>query len=486
MSVHFTWPGLWDADFVEGLRHQLEDRLRQALKSPAADNAIIKGLIRVDKLDLGSKPPTIQVLNVPSATADYMSLEVAVSYSGDAMLAVSGVEVNIDPLHRPDSEERDTTFAGGDANHAQPFVINFTGRIVDIVLEGKFLVEVSHKMQPKQAHGAGSASASAGAEPNRDIVTPTASAPTSPTKEKPRFRVAAIPHSILARRASERRHAADGDPYLGGGHDSAAVAGGYDPALSPSMGSFAPSMHSANGGAVGGHASFMRSMASGRAHGTAGSQGLREDMGMSVSPRRSLASAATCGGGPHHSHAHSLYGGAPGAFSATSAFAGAGAWRGVSKQGPLAFSTLSRVPPTCEIVRSVCLKCYEDPIKSFKVESNFSPVVGDNLSHLLRMVLRPVVRQLKTDGIQWTTTLKKAPPPPPPRAKPAASPSPTARGTTATRGPPSSLARESSVGSPQPRPTGLRGSPSPMPTTSASPEPFRVAMRGSQANVPVA
>jgi hypothetical protein len=381
MALEIEWPQQWDPDFVERLRSKLEQRIHSAMPQAHKNSYTpIRGSPRIERLHLGSKAPRLFLRSIREASAERIVLEVHLHYDGDAYIAITGATVNFDPgsaVPVDGDEERDRYL--GDANHARPFPLPFDGKIVNLVLDGIFLidialVDVAFGLKEKEVRAPPPVVVAAERAVTQIVSDEARNSPlTSPKPHaKTGLRLAKLPPTLLARRAhganaalseihrpfqltTEETHlSATSTPYA-----SAA------PLRSPSS------------------ASGMRSLMTGSTTRYRHVPGhvLRDDIFLRLPVGTNVQPAVTM----NHTHGRS---------------AGSTRTTNDDVQQKLSFVRMALHASALKPRRLIRIRSFSDPVQSFNVESNFNSVAGNGLTKILRLVLKPVIDKLMSDGFE--------------------------------------------------------------------------------------
>lgn len=401
MALVFDWPKTWDPAFEAATRGQVQQRLRDAMAGAAG--MPIRGSAVVEELSFGSVAPDVKVTRIDEAGPRSTRIEVLFRYAGDACISVRGLEINLD-LSSPSvgrGDRPDASFdrrSAGDANHSMPFFCPFGARIHTIVLEARLNVELRHDIvedpmllpvesvataQPHHHHNRHDHSNSNHrGSSHHDLVV--ADAPS----ERPRVRVGQrLPSAIVLEqraRAGAARGSGDvSDDALSdistatatrqepttGQPRAAAAAAARTPQWRPGQAGMAAAVLAPGP---------MHPM--GAAHhrlGFGGAQMAARAVQQSQSPRSAVAGAA-----------------------------GAAAHRTVARQPPT-FARLVRNSKEPKAVpratrRLLKLQSFDDPLRSFEVESNFNSIhiAADQVKAQLRSSLTPVIQTLMEAGVQ--------------------------------------------------------------------------------------
>jgi hypothetical protein len=151
MSLEWEWPAEWDAEFVDGLKENLQGKLRAAMEHGSSSQQQMRGSVVVESLCLGTVPPALVLKRVVNVSPTKTTLEVHMAYRGDASIGLKGLEINLDSCAQPE----DAT--AGDSNHSLPFFCPFEVTVKNLELDALLQVEITHTFSkrpppPSTAH----------------------------------------------------------------------------------------------------------------------------------------------------------------------------------------------------------------------------------------------------------------------------------------------------------------------------------------------
>ncbi|CUG10193.1 Hypothetical protein, putative [Bodo saltans] len=362
--LQFDWPKVWDQEVVRSITTALETTIRNALSKTPSD--LIRGSVIIDELHFGSVPPVIALSSVRELSPAHSAVVVSFKYAGDASIALRGLQLNLDT----------TTYVnekGEDANHAVPFFCPFVMSLVDLVIEGNVLVEVCITTAP--------------ATPSTHLSPVAGTAPPAPSSS--RVSVGRLLPSHVLNATTIRGHGVLG---LEGGSVSRA---GSSRAVSPTSSTLGmPSFESRlNTSVTASDTSFVRRPVRQSGVGLLFGAGGRRGMRHPDAPVSEYASPSRYGIGTlEGSFASDAVGWQPAVSAATV----------TASTSPPQFLLGDLANHRVKITKkTILLQLFGDPIKMFKVESNFAPVQGANekIAAQLRNVLAPAIERLKTEGL---------------------------------------------------------------------------------------
>jgi hypothetical protein len=370
--LQFDWPKLWDDNVMTAIKRSLEATLQSELSRNPSE--LIRGTAIVEDLNFGSLPPHVALSSIRELSPSHTAVVVSIKYSGDASIALKGLQINLDT----------TTFVndkGEDANHAVPFYCPFEMRLVGIVIEGNILVEVctsteevpqTSPQHPSPLHGRREGGAGGGG--NTSIL------------------IGRLLPSHVLNATSSRGYGSSETPR---GTSTAAGSRAVSP-VSASVPRFDAAHISTNNGARA--SSFTRRTTGGIGllFGAGGRRGMRHpDAPVSEfgSPSRwpsgegssSFASDVAAMTQTSLQHSHMMTNAAT-----TSA-----------NTQTHSFLLSDLIQKRVRIVnKTLTLQFFGDPIREFTVESNFAPVQGANekIGAQLRSIIAPTIERLKTEG----------------------------------------------------------------------------------------
>lgn len=420
--LQFEWPETWEAEVMDAVRHALQKTIRNAMASTSSQNSQIRGSVVVEDINFGSTPPVVALSSIRELSATHTAVVVSVTYAGDASIALKGLQINLDTT-TPSTGERGELIA--ERNLAVPFFCPFEMKLKDIVIDGNILVEfrletAAGSVGTSTARSGGTSTSPAGqCEPRR-----VQSGLTLP----PHILSAAMKPKGAAAASVGRVSAVGGTPTVMmrtpltsnamasvGRANRAAVeaatpagrAGGSSPSFSSSA--------SAMGGL-----SMLRAMRSGVGLGLLVGGGGRRAMrqpdaaGLTETLARDATGSSCRGlvdnGGPDTSSRetsvsatpvpHGLAGEATESPPRTARVSPVedGAPNGLHHQVTLSDIHSKAVSVTKRRLR---LQLFGDPIKAFRVESNFGSVQGADrkIEAQLRHLLSPAIERMKTHGL---------------------------------------------------------------------------------------
>jgi hypothetical protein len=366
--LHFDWPRIWDEDVVRSITTELETTMRSALSKTPSD--LIRGSVVIEELNFGSVPPVIALSSMRELSPAHTAVVISVKYAGDASIALKGLQLNLDT----------TTYVndkGEDANHAVPFYCPFVMSLVGLVIEGNVLLEVCTTTTP--------------ATP-ADHMSPVAQA--RPRDAVPRISIGRLLPSHVLNATTVRGHG-----VFGG--EGAVSRAGSSRAVSPTSTILGiPSFESRlNTSVTASDTSFVRRPVRQTGVGLLFGAGGRRGMRHPDAPVSEFASPSR----------FSTHGNLEGSFASDAAgwqpqhhVSGGGATSAPSSASPPQFLLGDLAQHRVKITKkTILLQLFGDPIKSFKVESNFAPVQGANekIAAQLRNLLAPAIDRLKTEGL---------------------------------------------------------------------------------------
>ncbi|ORZ20502.1 hypothetical protein BCR42DRAFT_408909 [Absidia repens] len=145
MSFQFNWPD-FDPIFHAEAKQQLETALNKEKKSKhIADHIFVK------ELNMGSKPPELEILEICELSTDYFRGIFKLTYCGDAFIELK-TKIQANPLHSPSSPHHERPYyqpllpsysRPSMVTAAQSLVIPMLLRISDVRLNGIIVLSVS-------------------------------------------------------------------------------------------------------------------------------------------------------------------------------------------------------------------------------------------------------------------------------------------------------------------------------------------------------
>ncbi|CAO3592068.1 unnamed protein product [Absidia cylindrospora] len=145
MSFQFNWPD-FDPIFHAETKQQLETALNKEKKSKyIADHIFVK------ELNMGSKPPELEILEICELSTDYFRGIFKLTYCGDSFIELK-TKIQANPLHSPSSLHNERPYyqpllpsysRPSMVTAAQPLVIPMLLRISDVRLNGIIVLSVS-------------------------------------------------------------------------------------------------------------------------------------------------------------------------------------------------------------------------------------------------------------------------------------------------------------------------------------------------------
>ncbi|KAI8091903.1 hypothetical protein BDF21DRAFT_356357 [Thamnidium elegans] len=135
MAFRFSWPE-FDQEFYVEAKSQLETALNKGNKPP-----VIVDHITVKELNMGTKPPELEILEIGELGTDKFRGIFKLNYAGDAYIEVQ-TKVQANPMHAKSSELPRHSRPGILAAD-QPLVVPMILRISDLKLRGIVVLVVS-------------------------------------------------------------------------------------------------------------------------------------------------------------------------------------------------------------------------------------------------------------------------------------------------------------------------------------------------------
>lgn len=351
--LHWAWPQTWSFENRESVRVAVEKAIRSAMAD--GQNSRIRGTVIVDLPHMGSTPPQLMLSSIRELSMEHVALMVKLRYEGDFSITLRGLQINLDTIGSNAPDE-------ADANLAMPFFCPFEMTLKDVVIDGVASVEVLREY---------SATPSNQSSPFGGGASVSFTAPR-PQNEGGADRTPMVPLHLFSPPSGTLTAA------------SSEAAAALPPGRSPgrrsmvNVGSATPS--SGYGVLLG--AGGRRAMR------------LPDPSHRNAGPFISSSSSAASSFMPLTKESITTP-------SISRGAAAAGPTAGSSRGCSIADLLLHRVRPTSTTVK---VQLFGDPIKAFSVISNFESVPGasSKVEGTVRMLLKPAIERLMTDGITLT------------------------------------------------------------------------------------